>query len=75
MLISNFAKRALKIGIILVVSLLAVEFFMTVLDPYLFKDRFENDPDTGFKVRAYYPTGLGLHGRGDDGTLTNQFGF
>jgi hypothetical protein len=75
MLISNFAKRSLKIGIILVVSLLAVEFFMTVLDPYLFKDRFENDPDMGFKVRAYYPTGLGLHGRGDDGTLTNQFGF
>ena len=75
MLISNVAKRALKIGIILVVSLLAVEFLMTVLDPYLFKDRFENDPDMGFKARAYYPTGLGLHGRGDDGTLTNQFGF
>ena len=75
MLISNFAKRALKIGIILGVSLLAVEFLMTFLDPYLFKDRFENDPDMGFKVRAYYPTGLGLHGRGDDGTLTNQFGF
>ena len=75
MLISNFAKRALKLGIILVVSLLAVEFLMTVLDPYLFKDQFENDPDMGFKVRAYYPTGLGLHGQGDDGTLTNQFGF
>lgn len=75
MLISNFAKRALKIGIILVVSLLAVEFLMTVLDPYFFKDRYENDPDMGFKFRAYFPTGLGLHGRGDDGTLTNQFGF
>jgi hypothetical protein len=75
MLISNLAKRALKIGIILVVSLLAVEFLMTVLDPYLFKDRFEYDPDMGFKVRAYYPTSLGLHGRGDDGTITNQFGF
>jgi SGNH hydrolase-like domain, acetyltransferase AlgX len=75
MLISNFAKRALKIGIILVVSLLAVEFLMTVFDPYFFKDRFENDPDLGFKVRAYYPTGLGLHGRADDGALTNQFGF
>ena len=74
MLISH-VKRALKIGITLVVSLLAVEFLMTVLDPYLFKDQFENDPDMGFKVRAYYPTGLGLHGQGDDGTLTNQFGF
>jgi hypothetical protein len=75
MLISNLAKRALKIGIILIVSLLAVEFLMTVLDPYFFKDRFEYDPDMGFKARAYYPTGLGLHGRGDDATLTNRFGF
>ena len=64
MLISNLVKRVLKIGIILVVSLLVVELLMTLLDPYLFKDRFENDPDMGFKVRAYYPTGLGLHGRG-----------
>lgn len=75
MLISNLAKRALKIGIILFISFLAVEFLMTVLDPYFFKGRFESDPDMGFRVRAYYPTGLGLRGRGDDGTLTNQFGF
>lgn len=73
--ISNFAKRTLKIGIILIVSFLAVEFLMIVLDPYLFKDRFEYDPDMGFRARAYFPNGFGLYGRGDDGTLSNQFGF
>jgi hypothetical protein len=75
MLTSNFFKRVLRLGIILLISLLAVEFLMTVLDPVFFKDRFENDPDMGFKCRAYYPTGWGLHGHGDDGTLTNRFGF
>jgi len=48
---------------------------MTVLDPYFFKGRFEYDPDMGFKVRGYFPNGVGLYGDGDDGTLTNRFGF
>ncbi|MGZ8847654.1 MAG: hypothetical protein ACXW3C_14435 [Pyrinomonadaceae bacterium] len=37
----NFAKRELKIGIVLVVSFFAVELLMIVLDPYLFKGPFE----------------------------------
>jgi len=40
---------------------------MIVLDPYLFKGLFENDPDMGFRARAYFPSG--------EGGLTNQFGF
>jgi hypothetical protein len=75
MLISNFARRTLRIGVILIVSLLAVEFLMIVLDPYLFKDRYEDDPEMGFRARAYFLNGLGRFGRGDDGTLTNRFGF
>ena len=75
MQISHFTKLALRIGIILIVSLAGVEFLLIVLDPYLFKDRFEYDPDLGFRARAYFPNGFGLYGKGDDGTLTNQFGF
>ena len=48
---------------------------MIVLDPYLFKDRFEYDPDLGFRTRAYFRSDPGIMGEGDDGTLTNQFGF
>jgi len=48
---------------------------MIVLDPYLFKDRFEYDPDLGFRARAYFRTEAGFMGEGDEGTITNQFGF
>ena len=52
-----------------------LELLMIVLDPYFFTNRFEYDPDMGFRVRAYFRTGPGVFGEGDDGTLTNQFGF
>ena len=48
---------------------------MIALDPYLFKDRFEYDPDLGFRSRAYFPSAPGIMGEGDDGTITNRFGF
>jgi len=48
---------------------------MTVSDPYLFKDRFEYDPDLGFRARAYFRSAPGIMGEGDDGTITNRFGF
>ncbi len=48
---------------------------MTVTDPYLFKDRFEYDPDLGFRSRAYFRSAPGIMGEGDDGTITNRFGF
>ena len=48
---------------------------MTVTDPYLFKDRFEYDPDLGFRTRAYFRSAPGIMGEGDDGTITNRFGF
>jgi hypothetical protein len=48
---------------------------MTISDPYLFKDRFEYDPDLGFRARAYFRSPPGIMGEGDDGTITNQFGF
>lgn len=38
-------KLALRIGLILLASFLLTEFLMIVLDPYLFKGRFEYDPD------------------------------
>ena len=47
---------------------------MIIFDPY-FKDRYEYDPEMGFRARAYFPNGLGRFGHGDDGTLTNRFGF
>jgi hypothetical protein len=46
---------------------------MTVLDPYVFKGRFEYDPDMGFRIRAYYPTGL--YDEASHDTVTNRFGF
>ena len=55
--------------------ILCVELLMIVLDPYLFKDRFEYDPDLGFRARAYFLTKPGTMGDGDDGTLSNRFGF
>ncbi len=60
---------------VLAASFLILEVLMIVLDPYVFKGRFQYDPEMGFRVRAYYPNGLGLYGNGDDGTLTNRFGF
>ncbi len=61
------AKFAIKIGLIIAVSLVCVEILMIVFDPYLFKGTFEYDPDLGFRVRAYIP--------GPTGPVTNQFGF
>src|SRR2546421_4855221 len=60
---------------VLIVSLLCVEVLMTASDPYLFKDRFEYDPDLGFRTRAYFRSAPGIMGEGDDGTITNRFGF
>ena len=60
---------------ILIVSFLCLEVLMTVTDPYLFKDRFEYDPDLGFRTRAYFRSAPGIMGEGDDGTITNRFGF
>jgi len=48
---------------------------MTVTDPYLFKDRFEYDPDLGFRSRAYFRSAPGIMGEVDDGTISNRFGF
>jgi lysophospholipase L1-like esterase len=75
MLIRKIIRFIVKITLILLACFICLELIMIVTDPYLFKDRFEYDPDLGFKGRAYFPSGLGLNGRGDDGTLTNQFGF
>lgn len=72
---SRLARVSIKIGIILLISFLSVEFLMTVLDPYLFKDRFEYDPDLGFRACAYYRSPPGQLGETDDGSITNQFGF
>lgn len=66
-MLKKITRVAIKIGLIVVVSFLAVEVLMIVLDPYLFKGIFQYDPDIGFRVRAHVPT--------DAGTLTNQFGF
>src|SRR5437870_1406674 len=60
-------KLAIKIGSMVIVSVLCLEVLMIVLDPNLFKGLFEYDPDMGFRVRAHFPT--------DEGALTNQFGF
>ena len=67
MFLRKATKLAIKIGLIIVVSLMCVEFLMIVLDPYLFKGFYESDPDLGFRVRAHLPP--------DEGTPTNQFGF
>src|SRR5581483_5264870 len=72
---TRIIKLALKVGVILLVSWFCVEVLMIVTDPYLFKDRFEYDPDLGFRARAYFRTEPGFVGEGDDGTITNQFGF
>jgi len=61
--------------VVLIISFLCVEVLMIVLDPYLFKDRFEYDPDLGFRSRAYFRSAPGIMGEGDDGTITNRFGF
>ena len=67
MFLRKTTKFAIKIGLIIVVSLVCVEILMIVFDPYLFKGTFEYDPDLGFRVRAHIP--------GPAGPVTNQFGF
>jgi acetyltransferase AlgX (SGNH hydrolase-like protein) len=67
MVLRKTAKLAIRIGFIIVVSLVCVEALMIIFDPYLFKGTFEYDPDLGFRVRAHIP--------GPAGPLTNQFGF
>jgi hypothetical protein len=67
MFLKKVTKLAIKIGLMVIVSLLCVEVLMIVSDPYLFKGLYEYDPDMGFRARAQFPTG--------EGTLTNQFGF
>lgn len=67
MSLKKITKLAIRIGLIIVVSLVCVEVLMIVSDPYLFKGLFEYDPDIGFRVRAHFPA--------DEGRLTNQFGF
>ena len=64
-----------KVGIILFVCVGLLEVLMIVTDPYLFKDRFEYDPDLGFRARAYFRSPPGYFGENDDGSITNQFGF
>lgn len=67
MFLRKTTKLAIKIGLIIVVSLVCVEILMIVFDPYLFKGTFEYDPDLGFRMRPYLP--------GPAGPVTNQFGF
>lgn len=67
MLLRKTIKFAIKIGLIMAVSLVCVEILMIGFDPYLFKGTFEYDPDLGFRVRAHIP--------GPAGPVTNQFGF
>ena len=56
-------------------SFLLVELLLVVTDPYLFKGMFQYEPDMGYQVRAYYPSGYGSYGDGKDVTPTNRFGF
>jgi len=63
----KIAYVLVRIILWVILPLVCVEFVMIVLDPYLFKNFYEYDPDLGFRVRAYAP--------GADGALTNQFGF
>src|SRR4051794_36177970 len=65
----------IKTAVVLVVAFVLLECLMAVTDPFLFKGMFENDPDVGVRVRSYYPNGKGRLGDGNDGTLTNLFGF
>lgn len=75
MFLKKFAKLAIKIGVLIVLPLLLVEVLMITLDPYLFKGRYEYDPDLGFRGRAYFRMAPGFLGDDDDGTITNRFGF
>ena len=68
-------RTSIRVSVILLSSLLLLESLLIVLDPYLFRSRFEYDPDMGFRGRAYFPSPFGRTGDGEDGTLTNQFGF
>src|SRR5712691_9574881 len=75
MQIKKTAKLLVKIVLPTIFILICIEFLMIVLDPYLFQGFYEFDPDLGFRVRAHFRTGPGVFGEGDDGTVTNQFGF
>jgi hypothetical protein len=64
-----------KVALIALVSVVGLEGLTIVADPYFFKDRFEYDPDLGFRARAYFPTDRAFHGDSDEGSTTNRFGF
>lgn len=68
-------KWIVKVALIVFICFACLEVLMIVTDPYLFKGRYEYDPDLGFSARAHFLNGLGLYGGGDDGAVTNQFGF
>ncbi len=68
-------KLAIKVSLALLISAVCLEVLMIVTDPYLFKDRFEYDPDLGFRARAYFRTDRAFHGDSDEGSTTNRFGF
>ena len=67
MFLKKITRRAIQIGLILVVSVVLVEVLMIVSDRYFFKSLYEYDPDMGFRARAYFPAG--------EVRITNQFGF
>src|SRR5918911_664581 len=75
MTLRKLMKRAIRIVLVLLVSAVCVEILMIVTDGYLFKDRFEYDPDLGFRARAYFRTDRGFQGDSDEGSTTNRFGF
>jgi hypothetical protein len=64
-----------KVALIVFVCVGCLEVLMIVTDPYFFKDRFEYDPDLGFRSRAYFRTDRAFHGDSDEGSTTNRFGF
>lgn len=67
MLRKRLIKYVRRLFLWLILPLVCVEILMIVLDPYLFRGRFQYDPDLGFRGRSYYPMA--------DGNLTNRFGF
>ena len=75
MFIRKILRRIVKIALLLLVCFACLEVLMIATDPYFFKGPFEYDPDMGFRERAYVLNGVGRFGKGNDGTLTNRFGF
>jgi acetyltransferase AlgX (SGNH hydrolase-like protein) len=68
-------KWIAKVTLILFVSVVLLEVLMIVTDPHLFKDRFEYDPDLGFRASPYFRTDRAFQGDSDEGSTTNRFGF